>query len=258
MNNLRIKQALHYQLDYMLKAALWVLGIIGAIIIILSVIVQVAVSGEAGNYVADLGFTNFSIGPVASFTFFNIGAIITIMLFITGISGIREDLKFFLQHGIGRKTTFLSTLFTSLASGIVLGLICEIATMISDRFPMTIASGLGFVSTGFFGGWLLHTLTFFFAWQLGALISLIYYRLGKYQKVIFSVAAIALIMFGLRVSITHLVNFLIPYFPGLELTYASVRELITPLGTALITFVLGALTSVGNYLLLRRAPAKEC
>ena len=256
MTKLRIGPAMRYQIDYMLWASLSILGIIIGIMLILSIFVAGAVAaGDEGlGAVVIMGFLNVGDGLVNMS--FNVASVLTITFFIFGVGGIREDFKFFLQHGMGRTTTYLSVIFISLLSGAAWGLICQILTVISNNWAAFPATGMGFPDSNFIVGWLLHTLSFFFAWQLGTVISLIYYRLGKTQKVIFSVAAIALIVFVIPNSISYLVNFFISGDIG-EYRTAFVSFFENPLSLTLIVLAFGVICALANFLLLRRAQARE-
>ena len=237
MGNMRLKAAMHYQLNYMFWASLSILGIAAAIAIFLRLVVGVVVINI--NLLGDASESSF---------LFSAGAILAVTLFIIGIAGIREDLKFFIQHGMGRGTTYFSHILTSLISGLILGLLCQLFDLIIywvwPAFPV---SGLRFPVEGFFAGWMLHTLCFFFVWQLGALISLIYYRMNNWiQSLIFS-----LLLFGSPLFI----GMAIGNFDGVVDTI--INFFVNPPAFAPLFLIGGVLAALGNFLLIRRAQIKE-
>ena len=204
MNTMNLKPAIRYQLEYIGKFFMFAFVIVAAVMALLYIILEARIILSIDH--AD----GFSIST-------NLVSMITIMLFVIGIVGIREDLKMYLQFGAGRRTVFVSTLISTLITGVVLGLICELRFMIG--FMMTAAG-------------------FFLAWQLGALISLIYYRLNLIGIIVFSVAGGAVMLFCLPFIIIHV-------------SQSYQTFLLLPL------LLFGALAAAGSFLLLRRAPVKE-
>jgi len=213
MNNLNLKPAILYQLTYIGRFFLIALAIIAAVFVVFRLFFATMITIE--------NETNISI---------NLISIISMMLFIIGIVGIREDIKMFLQHGSGRKTVYFSTLIASLITGVVLGLICELLKILFDAFA--------YAETGFIAGWLMTSAAFFFAWQLGTLISLIYYRLNTFGIVVFSIVGGAAMIFCIPIIITYI-----------SLMYPEIARL--PL------LLCGILAAGGNFLLIRRAQVKE-
>jgi len=204
MNTMNLKPAIRYQLEYIGKFFMFAFVIVAAVMALLYIILEARIILSIDH--AD----GFNIST-------NLVSMITIMLFVIGIVGIREDLKMYLQFGAGRRTVFVSTLISTLITGVVLGLICELRFMIG--FMMTAAG-------------------FFLAWQLGALISLIYYRLNLIGIIVFSVAGGAVMLFCLPFIIIHV-------------SQSYQTFLLLPL------LLFGALAAAGSFLLLRRAPVKE-
>jgi len=242
MMNSRVKQALSYQLSYFGWSSLYVYGIAIAAFVALSIFITT--SADA---------TNMQIG---------IGGVGFFHLLIIGISGIREDLRFFLQHGLTRRTTFFSHLYASVICSIALGLFCEIVNM-GARHLFGVNDRSAFIAHNMLPGWgpdafaylfIWHAVAFFFAWQLGAFISLIYYRLRKMQQIVFSVTAIAIIVFAFSTGIRSLVGIA----DELGDTIQDILDNLFGFTSLAIWPVLaaGALAAVGNYLLLRRAQVK--
>jgi len=235
MNNSRLKQAMHYQLSYFGRSFLYVYGITVAIIIALGLVITSDTSAE-----------NVSIT--------GIGGVGFVHFLILGISGIRSDLRFFIQHGISRRTTFFSHLYGSLICSAALGLISEAFNLILHNLLGFAFYGSAFTIQGFFTNWVTYIFTFFTAWQVGAFISLIYYRLSKMQQIVFSVTAIAIIILAFSGGIRSLVG--LGDDPGLIQTIVENVALITGI-VAWIGLLIGILAAAGNYLLLRRAQIKE-
>jgi len=236
MNNSRLKHAMHYQFDYFAWSSLYVYGISIVVICLIGFFTTITVN--------DVNVTGSGIGGVGFFH-----------LLIIGISGIREDLRFFLQHGISRRTTFFSHLYSSFICSIALGLFCELFNLVSHNLFGFTRYDSAITIQSFFISWLSLACTFFFAWQIGSLISLIYYRLGKMQQVVFTVTVIAMIVYGFSSGIRFLVGSaydlgdfiqtLIENSPG----FFSVG--------VWVGLLLGILAAVGNFLLLRRVQIKE-
>jgi len=235
MKNSRLKQALYYQLDYFGWSSLYVYGI--AIAAMAAIGLLITTSGGNGNASLSIGGVGF------------------VHLLIMGIAEIRSDLKFFLQHGISRRTTFFSHLYGSLICGAALGLFCEFFSLVTSRWLGLAGGGSAFAIQNFLAGWLLHTVTFFFAWQIGALISLIYYRLNKMQQIVFSVTAIAAIIFAFSSGIRFLVR--VSDELG-DIIQRALENTLDFTGAAIwVILLLGILAAAGNYFLLRRAQVKE-
>ena len=246
MNNMRLFPAMRYQLSYMARGALITLGILCAVFFALGLIMVI---NDVTEGAINIGV--ISVNGNVSFHF-NSGAVMAITIFIFGIVGIREDLKLFLQHGIGRYTTYFSSLFSSLIIGVALGLLLELLNLAAALWSAFSAQTPAFSVGGFISGWLLHTGGLFFAWHFGALISLIYYRLQKIQQIIFSVAGVAILVFALPRALSR---FFGEDSTALERALRSITA--TPLSLVCLIFFIGAFAAAANFLLLRRAQVKE-
>jgi len=229
----------------MAKSYLITLGIIVAIAIIIGSFV--VTTGETVS-IEFIGM--ISIGGNV-YTNFNFGIALMITIFVIGIVGIREDLKLMLQHGIGRYTTYFSTLLSGLITGAAMGLVCEIMNMAARFWPVFPMNIPPYSAAGFISGWVLLAAGFFFAGQLGIMISLIYYRLKRFMQIVFSVAAGATIIFTLPFCITFIFN----ENNALGRTLQSIAS--NPFALACLIFLLGATAAAANFLLLRRAQVKE-
>ena len=230
----RLKQAIRYQLSYFGWSFLYVYGIAAAAIIAIGSMITINASdGISITGIGGVGFVHF---------------------LIMGIAGIRGDLRFFIQHGISRRTTFFSHFFGSLICSAALGLFCKVFNLILYHLPGFAFSGSAFTIQGFFTSWMAYIFAFFMAWQVGALISLIYYRLSKMQQIVFSVTAIAIIMLAVSGSIRRLVGL----SDDLGLIQTTVENIIHLAGMAVwLALLIGLLAAAGNYILIRRVQIKE-
>jgi len=252
MKTMNIWPAVRYHLEYVFWALLWTFGIVGAISVAIHIFFG-AITTTGNVDVNILGFVLFSSTERPEMiAMLNLGALAMFMFFIFGIAGIREDLRFYLQHGMGRRTTYWSFVVGALISGAVVGLLGEALNLAFRFWPAFPLSGLNFNPvSGFFIGWVLHIGFFFFAWQFGALLSLIYYRLSKNQQIIFTVAAIATFVIILPRAAASLL-------PSADVIATAVYSFLSsPLNWIVIIFSLCAGTALGNFLLLRRANVKE-
>jgi hypothetical protein len=237
MNYSRLKKTLAYQFNNVGWSCLYVYGIAIVVTCILAA-----------------GFVSFSING-ATTTLYNLGPVAFLHFLIIGIAGIRDDLRFFLQHGIGRRTTYFSHLYSSLIAGFAVGLFCVLYSLAWSGVLGSFWGGPVFNIPGFLLHWLIHGIGFFLAWQLGVLISLIYYRLGKLQKVVFSVLAVASILFALPQAVNRLIGASGDFGDMIERVVVNPPNLTAPL--LLASLPIGILMAAGNYLLLRRAPVRD-
>jgi len=256
MTNLHIRKAMRYQLDYMFKASIWFVGIILVLAIIASLFISNAVYIQFGFIDID----SFTIDANTSFVFFDVGAAMVLTLFIVGIVGIREDFKFYIQHGMGRRTTFFSTLFISLIMGAAAGLFSELLTLAYNQWAFFPASGLRFAFTesNFFINWLISALSIFYAWQFGSMLSLIYFRLNKTAKIIFTVAVIAVLAFVIPNTIGFIISIVFPFASDSETVFLGVYGLLSsPANMIMIILTMGVICAVANYFLIRGAQARD-
>jgi len=247
MGNMRLKPALYYQLDYMVRASLSVLGVL----LLVSAANYLLINFFEGNFAIFMVIIDGDISSMA----LNVGGVAVISLFIVGIVGIREDIKFFMQHGRGRYTTYFSTLLGSLISAAAIGLVCELFNLIGDAWHMFPLQGVNFGGAGFIGSWVMHTVFFFGAWQLGMLVSLLYYRMSKMQQIIFSVAIGGIFLLALPTFVPSLIDSLVQ---GLEDMDWDAFMFMPNVSMLAVPVVLGGVMAAGfNFLLLRRAQIKE-
>ena len=229
----RLKQTLQYQMNYFGWSSLYVYGISVAAIIVLNLFIYINVNDAN--------------------VFTGIGGVGFVHLLILGI-GIRGDLMFFVQHGISRRTTFVSNLLGSLICSAALGLFCLIFNHISSTLLNFTESSFS-SAREFFEGWGRYITAFFFAWQIGTLISLIFYRLRQMGKVLFSVLSIAAVMILPFGSIRYVIGFPDDFGDIIQQVAEGSFNILSPI--FLVVLILGTFAAAGNYLLLRRAPIKE-
>jgi len=264
MRAMNLKPALQYQLDYMAKATLSVLGVSIAIILFFSLLGGVfQFGGTSGNeYETADTILNLQVrGTELDYggnlvMWFNLGAIALFSIFIVGIVGIREDIKFLLQHGMGRYTVFLSTLLGSLITGLALGALGELLNFISSNWEAFPIRGLTFdgAEHGFVVGWLSQAMLLFFVWQLGTLISLIYYRMNRIQQIVFSVCAGGIIFFGIQGPLPALEHWG-EYIPQVIETLENI--VLNPVNIVIFSSAAGVVSAMLNFFLIRRAEIKE-
>jgi len=243
MNNSRLTQTLKYQLSYFGWSSLWVYGIAIGVISIIGLLITTAVYDGSVTHISGIGGVGF------------------IHLLIVGICGIRSDLRFFIQHGIGRRTTFFSNFYGSIICSVVLGLFCEVFNLISYYWLGFTIYGSAFTVQGFLTNWMMYSFAFIFAWQVGALISLIYYRLNKMQQIIFTVIAIATVVFGFTYGIRFLVRadeaLLNTFDYAIETIVGNLFGFTFGSLATWAALLVGMLAALGNYLLIRRVQIKE-
>lgn len=234
MNRMRLIPAMKYQLNYIALSSAIAFGIMTIVYII--------------NYVITFGiFSNFDINIIifSDDNGISIGSMLLFMVFVMSISTIREDLRFLLQHGMGRSTTLFSTLLAGLIMGCILGLICKLLDLITTTWPAFMVHGFTTNEGNFFSDWIIFIALYVLTWQLGALISLIYYRLsGIYQAIIsvFGGLAIIIVIPTLVVRLTE---------AGFKLNILS-----NPYGFIGVAFLLTIIITVFNLLLVRGTQIK--
>ena len=250
MTKLYLGRVMKYQVRSQGLALLTAFGILALLILGLSILTATGVFSGGEFRISGIFYTP-STAP-----FIHVASIVTVMYFVMGISVIREDFKFQLQHGIGRNTTFLASVLTSFSASAIVGLVCVLLNVISSHWYEFPASGYFFPGTNLFVSWLLHVLIIFTAYQCGVMLSLIYYRLSKLGKVLFSVIGIAAIVIGLPYlgirTISLVTNESVTYVTG-----AILYTLSQPNFLLLIMFVAAIVFAAIDYLLLSRACARE-
>jgi hypothetical protein len=154
MTTSRLRQALKYQLNNVGWSSLYLYGI--AVVAIIAIGSMITINASDGNVgisgIGGVGFVHF---------------------LVIGIAGIREDLRFFAQHGIGRRTTFFCHFFGSLICSTALGLFREIFYLIAHYWLGFTFYDSALTIQAFLSSWATYMFVFFFAWRVGALIGLV-------------------------------------------------------------------------------------
>ncbi len=191
-----------------------------------------------------------------------------IYVLVAGILSVREDLRFFLQNGRGRPTVFLAQLVIALftaavlaVAGSLLMVIFGFATRLLDpqlAFSSLYGLLIGSADGGGIGS-VVQMMGYIFlvclpAFFFGMTVSLIYYRLSKLGKVVFSFAVPAVLLVGLPFLIGSnpaIANAFIAFFQHIYETLRTPMALL-----AAFSLVASPILALGSWLLLRRAPIK--
>ncbi|MBQ6808081.1 MAG: hypothetical protein IJP07_02805 [Firmicutes bacterium] len=123
---------------------------------------------------------------------------------VSGIVGIREDLRMGIQHGIGRRSSFLSQLIAGLCSSLLLGILGQLLLLLgqalwngsetvfyTDLYQIVyLQDAEAVLSLGQHLEAALCTASLCLATQAGGmLISLLFYRLNKFWKLVLGIGA---------------------------------------------------------------------
>lgn len=190
------------------------------------------------------------------------GMAAAIMVFVVGIVTIREDLRLFIQHGIGRRTIFIMESLAILIVSMILALgerlLMMAGALITQHNPNVNVYDLyqNLFMADSVGKSPLITqieslLAFFaviaFTYFTGMLISLVFYRLNKLWTVIVAVGAPLFLFVGLPVLISYT-----------DLSFDAPTNFIlsSPWIFTGCTLAAAAALAFLNWLLLRRAPIK--
>ena len=243
MNGLSLRATTRYQVGYVVEATLWVLGISAAVFIAGNLIF----TGGIHLFVGDDYFADGTFG-------FNVGAIMVFMFFIFGVGGIREDLRFFIQNGVGRLTTFMSTIVGGIISAVGVGLASQLLTLALTLLPNFVMANIFNTEGGFFVGWLLTTGALFAAWQVGAFISLIYYRLSRNGAIIFTATIIILFVMITRGIFRNAID-----LEGVILTIIApvIEPAQSAVGYGAAIVIIAIAATIGNFLIIRRVQITE-
>lgn len=170
-----------------------------------------------------------------------------IMTLIIGIVFVRSHFRYYIQNGIGRKTTIVMLLVYGLTLSVVTSLLVNISIPITNLIAPGITGSLAYVN-GFFSNFISVITYAFLTFNLGALISMFYYRISKYWVIFFSIAIPVLGVNGM----VWIPVVLFPEATEKFFQYLFTNTLFTDIcfiTTALVCYLLTAL-------LIRRAPVK--
>lgn len=192
---------------------------------------------------------------------------IAIVMFVLGICTIRDDLRLCIQHGVSRRTVFVSEILSIVCISFILAVAGEILlaaaqtatassenVFILDMYQMlycdiaahslTLSQHLASI---------LFNMTYFVAVSMaGMFISMVFYRLSKVWTIIVAVGVPILIFVGIPISLMGRFGY---WLSSLSIKFI---EWITSgvWAWALFCLAFTALTALFNYLLIRRAPIK--
>lgn len=185
MNKTTIKSALRFRMKSNLQAVGVLVGVVA--LVVLSII---------------LGVTTFRFeGFSENVTLSMFGFAAIIFSFVMGITTVREDLRLFIQHGIGRKTTFIVNLLATAITSLVLAVACCIFIQLPAVFNTSVTL-TDIYQQMFFRDTIGHALPFAdlmvcgllcfvvccCAQLSGIIVSLVYYRVNRFWTVVISIA----------------------------------------------------------------------
>lgn len=250
MNTMNIRPAFRYRFCDMLKGV----GVFYAIMIIVILGIISLVSYEISN------------GSNASGSFSAFVLAATIMMFVTGITTIREDMRFMLQNGIGRRTILVTELLVTLSVSFLLAIAGELLIAIgqavtanqsqfyiTEIYQILFADGINYTLS-----WGQHLESIALAFSIytcanlvGMFISLLFYRLNKMWTLIVAIGVPLLLIIGLPMALTKTSagRWLQSIF-GLIFEFA----LSSPWALLFCFLLAAVLTGMVNWLMMRRAP----
>lgn len=190
---MKLRAVIKYKSDHALKSA----GIYFVILLIVLAgvisIARVTASEGSDSYVTFSGYT--------------VGA--WIMMLVIGICSIREDLRFFIQNGVGRRTTFLAQWISALELAALLAIGGQVFQALATAITRNMANvKIGELYSMMYAKnapsltlWQ-HMETFFLylgflvmAYMAGMFFSLMFYKLNKVLQIVVAVA-LPLLFFG--------------------------------------------------------------
>ncbi len=190
---MNIRTTFQYKLKESMKSALTFFGVLALILLFMITWIGVLQSDNSGS---SSFFSGYTIGAA-------------IMMLVIGICSIREDLRLFIQNGVGRKTTYSTEILSAIAISfmlaiggqIFLGLGHVVASnfpevYVSDLYPLIYADGtnaltlLQHIESTF-----LSVALFMMMFLCGEFFSLLFYILSKKWTIVVSIA-LPLLLFG--------------------------------------------------------------
>lgn len=182
-NQLRISPAFRYIFQGYLRSA----GMFAALTIMIFVALGI-IFGITSNSSSSVNMNG------ASFQFASL-----IFIMVVGIVSIREDLRMLIQHGIGRKTSFIASCLAAMAIALSLAVFSEIinaafTAITSGQQNITVYSWISMLlpegEMGFSLYLLSIVISFSFllgAYFMGMFISLVFYRLSKSWRLVVAI-----------------------------------------------------------------------
>lgn len=188
-----------------------------------------------------------------------------IFLFVLGLNSFTEDFKMFMHNGISRKTMFISQVASTLVTCSIMALIDTVLSLISKSISVVTdgiyTAGMLEMMYGIriniIGSFIISFLLCFFMYisliAAGYLITTLYYRMNKTQKIIVSIGVPALLFVILPVVDTLLLKGVL--FSGFaKITAAS---FINPFMCMLSCFIIFGIFTALSWLLVRKAVVKD-
>ncbi len=173
-----------------------------------------------------------------------------IFVFVVGICAVREDLRLFLQNGVGRRTLFSVELLHTLLAPIACAVLCVLCDLILSipglREPALSAD----VFTGdYFAALGIGTAAMVLAMTLGMFISLSFYRMNRAWTI---VCAVGVPVVGVNAAVWLLSRLMArPWFETFVMNFIQ-----SPMRMSGTFLGLAAVFLACVWLLLRRAPVK--
>jgi hypothetical protein len=253
MSNLNLKPAFCFCFKNNLKTV----GIFIAIMFIIDLIFTVSIVGFVPQG-----------SMVGTFSAFESAAAITI--FIIGIATVRDDMRLLIQNGIGRHTSFITEISVAAALSLILAVTGELFVTITqmvlsghDQIQALSLYQMAFNHGALEGGFGHHLISigmdfaiFLFAYLMGMLISLVFYRLPKPWKIVVAIGVPGFFFFVLPLlSLTTLGAKLTAW---LSVPFSRIAVFATS-GAGnyiLVTLVICLIIALFCHLLMRRTPIK--
>ncbi|MEA4823112.1 MAG: hypothetical protein VB111_03245 [Clostridiaceae bacterium] len=186
---------------------------------------------------------------------FQFGALI--FVFVAGICTVREDLRLFLQNGMGRKTLFYTELFNAAllaVSGALISFVTDLIFFIpgwADPYDTGYSAFReNFASASYFQSYAILLAGLMLAVALGMFISMSFYRMNKAWTIITAVGVPLVVMNGIG-SLGVLV---VRKYSGIMKILKTILEM--PMLCAAALLVIAVILLIFDWLLMRRAPVK--
>lgn len=252
MRTMNIRPAFRYRFQSSMRSAVGFFGIM--------VLITAALAASFIRTTVSFGGEAVS-GSVSAYGFAS-----CITVFVLGICSVREDLRLAIQHGVSRRTVFVSELLSTLAVCLFLAaageLLLATAQAVTAGYENLHITDMYY---GIYADWQLqeysigqHIEAMFFNLSLllfaniaGMLLSLMFYRLNKAWTVIVAVGAPVIFFIGLPI----LMNAAGPAPKMSRLLTGFVDWVLSSPWVWIFVFILAAVViAIINWLLIRRAP----
>ena len=209
---------------------------------------------------AGLTYTFIRVDGVNNISFSGLSLAGAITILVVGIVSIRESLRLMNQFGTGRKSVFLSEALSAIIFSFAIAIIDELLVLVTFTITkgsvlvfsniykdLSVENGISFIgslTSILLGG--LSLVTVYFA---GMLISLIFYRINKFWRIVISICIPTAIAFGITKLFSALIS-------DQEISISFDLFYLITLNLFLIILAIAAILALLTWLLLRRAPVK--